>query len=301
MDPKMESKLRMYLAVEKYGDENPITVELAPAFHSAFITFKAKVAEISDTAQQLAELTKGITHDKSEAKKTLCKVAADLAAPILAYAAKTENHTLKEQVNFSYTDLYKAKDDELPKFVKNIHKAGSEHLPKLAKYGITPPVLVLFETAMSTYENIIPDPGNAAVNRKTLRLNLKELFAETDLILKEQMDKFITVLKSSSPGFVSNYKNNRVFLDPAKTDATLKGQIMQKDSGEPIWGATIQLHDTEFKTTTNKSGMFKLKKVPFGNYIGVIAAEDFDPIFNVIVTVKPGEINHLKIELHQKK
>lgn len=301
MDPKMESKLKMYLAVQKYGDENPITVELAPAFHSAFITFKSKVAEISDTAQQLAELTKGITQNKSEAKKTLCKVAADLAAPILAYASKTENHTLKEQVNFSYTDLYKAKDDELPKFVKNIHKAGSEHLPKLAKYGVTPPVLVLFETAINTYENIIPDPGNAAVTRKTLRLNLKELFVETDFILKEQMDKFITVLKSSSPGFVSNYKGCRVFLDPAKINADLKGQIIQKDGGEPVWGAIIQLQNTEFKTVSNKLGKFKLKKVPFGTYTAMIAAEDFDPLSDIGVTLKPGEMTDLRIELHQKK
>jgi len=149
MNAKQEAKLNMFLAVKKYCDDNMTIVNTVLAFATTFTAFKAIITALLSASQQEKAVTSGIVTDKKVSKKTLARLAADIAAPLFAFASGTNNNTLKAQANFSYTALFTTKDAELPGVCQNIHDAALTNLAALATYGITTPLLDALQAAIN--------------------------------------------------------------------------------------------------------------------------------------------------------
>lgn len=297
MNATLESKLDMYRATQNFCDNNMIIVNTVPAFATAFTAFKANVAAIIANAQQEDQVTKGIAVDKKVGKRTLAKLAADIASPIFAYAASVNDNTLKAQVNFSFTDIYEAKDELMPVRCQNIHDAGVVHLVALAPFGITAPLLASLQTAIISYKSKVPTPRNAAADKKTIRLNQQNLFTATDLILKEQMDKTLAGFKAANPDFVNTYKANRVIIDPGKVTTELTGTVSNTVDNSPIKGASILIEETGVSVTTTPQGVYQIKPIVQGTYTITVTRTGFQDSIQSKIKVKLGQVNQLDIAL----
>ena len=175
MNAKQEAKLNMFRATQKHCNDNAAIVAAVPAFATTLTAFNSKVSAIISTAQQEDLVIKGITVDKAVAKKILCQLAADVAAPIFAFASAGANNTLKQEVNFSFSDLLKTKDDILAPRCQNIKDVGTANLAALAPYGLTAASLTALQTTIDGYQAKVPTPRNSAAQKKTIRENLKKL------------------------------------------------------------------------------------------------------------------------------
>ncbi|HRH50388.1 MAG TPA: carboxypeptidase regulatory-like domain-containing protein [Panacibacter sp.] len=297
MNAKLESKLDMYRATQTYCDNNMPIVSTVPAFATAFTAFKANVTALIANAQQEDQVTKGITTDKKVSKKTLAQLGADVAAPIFAYASSINDNTLKAQVNFSFSDLFKAKDELLPVRCQNIHDAGTAHLLALADFGITAPLLASLQTTIIAYKLKVPTPRNAAADKITIRLNQKNLFTATDLILKEQMDKTLAGFKAANPDFVNTYKANRVIIDPGKVTTELTGTVTNSVDSSPIKGASILIEETGVTTTTTPQGKYQIKPISHGTYTIKVTRTGYQDNIQSKINVKLGQVNKLDIAL----
>ena len=71
MNAKQEAKLNMFRSTQKHCNDNAAIVATVPAFATTLTAFNSKVSAIISTAQQEDLVTKGVTVDKAEAKKTL--------------------------------------------------------------------------------------------------------------------------------------------------------------------------------------------------------------------------------------
>jgi hypothetical protein len=205
MNATQEAKLNMFRSTQKHCNDNPTIVDTIPAFKTATGTFNTTIAGIIATVQQEDLVTKGITIDKAEAKKTLCRLAIDIAAPIVAFAAATKNNKLLSEVNFTHSDLIRTKDDQLAPRCKNIYVAAKANEVALKDYGITATTLDILLTTINNYQAKVPDPRNATAQKATIRTNLKNLIKEADDILKLQMDKTVLGFKATHPDFVKTY------------------------------------------------------------------------------------------------
>ena len=297
MNAKQEAKLNMFRATQKHCADNATIVASIPAFQSAVNSLNAKITSIIATAQQEDLVTKGITIDKAEAKKTLCQLAADVAAPIIAYAAATKNNQLLKEVSFTYSDLFKTKDDQLAPRCKNISDAAQANLAALTPYGISAATVTTLQNTIDNYQSKVPDPRNAAAQKVTIRTNLKNLIKEADTVLKLQMDKTIVGLKTTHPDFVSAYKSNRVIIDPSKTGTSIKGQIRSSADKSFIKGATILLVETKVKVTSNEMGEYEIKPIASGQYSLSVTASKYKVTVLNDVTVKQGQANKQDIIL----
>lgn len=94
---------------------------------------------------------------------------------------------------------------------------------------------------------------------------------------------FITVF--SVAGFTQN-------------DATLRGNLYDKNTGEPIIFANVILKDTNLGVTTDIDGFFNLSKVPAGKYILVASYIGYETV-EVTVELEPGDIEYQKISMIQ--
>jgi hypothetical protein len=297
MNATQEAKLNMFRATQKHCNDNPTIVETIKAFQTAAGTFNTTIAGIIATVQQEDLVTKGITVDKAEARKTLCRLAADIAAPIVAYAAATKNNKLLGEVNFTHSDLIRTKDDQLAPRCQNIYDAAKANEGALKDYGITATTLDTLLTTMDNYQAKVPDPRNAVAQKATIRTNLKNLIKEADDILKLQMDKTVLGFKTSHPDFVKTYQANRIIVDPGQSATTLKGVILNSKDNTSVSGATIVVVETGNKASGNEKGIYQIKPIPAGTYTINISAPKYKDKTEKEVTIKQGQNTTLDITL----
>ena len=293
MNATQESKLNMYRATQKHCTDNAAIVATVPAFETSLNALNLKVSAIIAATQQEDLVTKGITVDKSEAKKRLCSLTTDIAAPIFAFASSTSNNQLKQEVNFSYSDLLRTKDDLMAPRCQNIKDLGTANIAALIPFGLTAASLDALQIEIDNYQVKVPTPRNSAAQKKTIRENIKSLIKEADIVLKEQMDKTVVGFKTTNPDFVSTYKANRVIIDPGKSTTTLKGIIQRATDKFPISGASVFVKETGNKATSNSAGTYEIKPMVPGTYTIIISATNFIEVTEPEVLVKQGQTTTL--------
>jgi hypothetical protein len=207
----------MYHAVEFFCNTNIAIINTKPAFAAAFAAFVSKITVLVGSQAIVLNPTLGIAKDKSALKKILCKTASDIASLVFAYANKTNNQTLSQQVNYSFTRLYRKPSISTAVTCKNIYDLANNNLAALEFYGVTVAMLSALQTAISNYSDSVPKPQNAKATKQTANANIKKLIKEVDKILKNEMDKLVVGFKTANPNFVITYFNIRVIIDPAGT------------------------------------------------------------------------------------
>ncbi len=297
MNARQEAKLTMYRATEKHCDDNSTIIAAVPAFQTALINFKAKIATITNTAQLKDTPLTGMVVDKSSFKQTLCEMTADIAGVIFAFASATGNQTLKQEVNFTLYKLLKTRDEQLAPRCQNIHARGLENKAALVDYGITNTKLTDLQTAIDNYAAETPKPRTALSQRKTLTANLRQFFKDTDAILTEQMDKLVSNFKAANPDFVSTYETVRIIIDPATTATQLKGIVTDSTTKNPIKNATVTIVELSKTTKTNFAGAYYFKPVANGTYTVTATATGFQNFQADGVEVKLGVITSLDVGL----
>lgn len=203
-----------------------------------------------------------------------------------------------QEVNFSYSDLFKTKDDQLTPRCQNIHNAATTNIASLAPYGITAATVATLLTTINNYQSKVPDPRNAAAQKATIRINLKNLIKETGTILKLQMDKTAVGFKSANPDFYNTYKVNRIIIDPSKTTTALKGIITSSAGQTFVAGATIAIEGTTSKATTNQFGEYEIKPSPVGTFSITATIVNFNSKTLSGIIIKQGQINKQDISIN---
>ncbi|WP_296145843.1 carboxypeptidase-like regulatory domain-containing protein [uncultured Flavobacterium sp.] len=295
-----ETKLGMYNVVLTSLEARPDLLAEVPALETAITRLRTKVIAIGITGQQEDLIISGVAVDKAMVRKRLAIMGADIATLIFAYAVEINDQLLMKEVNYSATALKKTKDDQLPLRLKNIYDKAMVNLADLEPFGINLQLLASFSDLIDTYKEKVPNPRKAVSAKKNVKLNLKQLFAEADEILKLQVDKRIVALKYSHPGFVAEYRSNRILIDAAKTTTQFKGTVTRKSDGARVANAIVKLDNTIYQTVTDENGVFIIKEIPYGNYTATATSHGLETIAATPIQIKRGQINRIKFTLLPK-
>lgn len=300
MNARQGAKFNMYRAVEYSCEQNAAVIAAAPAFETAFLEFKAKIVEISQTTQQKSKSLTGVRRDKIKLKQTVCNKADEIARLLYVYAVNSKNYQLKAEMDVSAYKLMRLNEIVLGSRCQHVYNRAAQNLANLSDYGITSQSLNELQTAIENYENSVSKPRLAISIRKTLVSNLRQLFKEADEILRERMDKLIVVFKAQNPDFVRTYKFSRTIVDEPTTTTQLKGIVVNKSDQTPIKNAAITIAELAKTVSTDEKGIYKFKPLPHGAYTVRVSAENFTDFETEELEVKMGKINRLNIELRNK-
>lgn len=233
MNARQVAKLLMYQATEKHCDKHADIFAITPAFQTAFNNFKAKIAEINRISQHQEAIWENITANKCNARQTLCQTTSEVAGLIFAFASATSNNALKQEVNYSFTALFKTKDEQLAPRCQEIYDKGIANLSELGNYGITAQTLDNLQTAINNYLECAPKTRVIAEERKAFRTKIETLFDEADTILREQMDKLVVTFREGYFEFVKKYELKRVIISSGLSTSVLETQsklFLKKES-----------------------------------------------------------------------
>ena len=238
MNARQKAKTDMCQVVELVCDENSAILGEVVAFQNAVNNFKQLLAQLLETEQIRNLPTNGITADKLADRTNLCKLAANIAGFIYAYASVTRNETLRAEVSYSHTKFLQMREDQLIATSQNIHTIATEKKSELKDYGITDPKLTDLQTSIDAFKDSMSKPRVAKGQKTTLTANIDEILAQIDEVLINQMDLLIQNYEETHPDFTNRYREARKIKDPATTRTQLKGKVTTIE-GLPIKGATV--------------------------------------------------------------
>ncbi|MDR3244813.1 MAG: hypothetical protein LBT50_00085 [Prevotellaceae bacterium] len=217
MNDRQESKFRMFRTVSEICHNNEQTYAGMPAFVNAVILLDNGINAISLGAQQQSRtVSGGVSEEKSRAGETLALESLKTANALYVYAIDTNNKTLQTNVSLNKSMFYNGHDEASLVLAKNIAAEAHSHAAELLGYGVNAAAIATLDSAVAAFESLIVKPQTTIDERKVYTGNIKQLFAETDSVIYDRLDKLITLFKTSDPDFYALYKNARNIIDTAR-------------------------------------------------------------------------------------
>jgi hypothetical protein len=213
MDARQKARFNMRKAVEQHLDENTVIIAAVPAFPTALGKLKTFNDRIAAAAGLQETPRTGVAKDKQARKDELIQNALKVVKPARAYAAATGDNTLRDEIDYSETDLNRLRDEQLAPRCQVIHDRAAALLEEMNDYGLTQAKLTALQTAIDNYSAETPKTRAARAETSVQTDNLEDLFSESKKVLL-QMDDMIDNFEDDHPDFVAKYKKLREIDEP---------------------------------------------------------------------------------------
>lgn len=287
MTDQQNAKLSMYNVVVSVMDDNTAKVATVPALVTVAANFKTTAEAISNTAEQQATITTGVTPDKNATRESLRNTTVNIAGILYAYAVSVNNIILQGKSKITYSALRDLKDDELGERAQSIHDEANAVIASLPPFGITAAVLASYQTLIDTYEAKSPAPRAAQSQQVALTTQLKDLFKQADSTLKNSMDKLMLNFKTTDPQFFNTYTAAREIIDAGSSTTKAIGTVTTTPGNATVDGAVITVQDQPYTATSNASGAYELLIPVPGTYNLICSHPTFGETIqkNVVITL----------------
>ncbi|MEZ5195256.1 MAG: carboxypeptidase-like regulatory domain-containing protein [Bacteroidales bacterium] len=301
MTGPQENKLSEYQATIAVLDANATIWSEVASVSDIATKVKACVSGIQ-SLRQVQELdTKGITVNKAVVREQLTAITLKLINGLVGFASFTDNYTLLDEVNYTPSELEKARDTIFYDKALLIHGKARTYETELAAYLITPEDILTAETLLAEYLTAIPEKRAAVAVSKTSTYNLKLKFRECDDLLKNKLDKLIKIFQPTYPDFVNQYFTARIIIDLGRRSADQKtiiaGTVTDFETDAPITGALVTIVQTGQTYITAADGLFSVELANPGEYTVQVEKTGYQTFTEGSIQVEKGQEVTLEIDL----
>lgn len=213
MNNAKTNKFSMYKTVQKFGSQEAASFTAVPIIATTFADLNTLIGQVGKAAKQQGAKTKGITLSKAQQKKQMAELAVVVSGTVSAFATKTGNQELKSAMQYTFSEVNKQTDADSATTCDLIYDKALPFLPDLADYGLTTSTLADFRACIDTFEDLIGKRRGSVGTKTAATQDLDELFAQTDTLLKEVLDKLLQPFKSSNPNLYNQYLSARQVID----------------------------------------------------------------------------------------
>lgn len=213
MNKQDENKLVMMKALVSFLKLNKVVWQNSQPFVTAVNDLDNLIADIESTRQSTDIDQTGLVTEKKKRRTNLANRSFEIASQIYAMACQTKDQVLQAKVNFSKSELEGQRDGELASTSKTILGLGRTYLQALIPYGITDAELNMLEELIQAYESSLPTARLSVSERKANNEKLKGLFANSKLLLKDQISRMMVRYQSSNPEFYAGYLSASKVVD----------------------------------------------------------------------------------------
>lgn len=297
MTAYQHSKFRMYHTVSGFLTEHKAVWSGIPGYVAIVEEFSQLLNTISNlTGEKLRNIT-GVTLNTASLKKELCHQALVVSGTLVAIASREKKFEMLESMNFTRSQLEDQPAEMLPGICRLIYTTATGYKAALTAFNITDVALEEFEQMITKYEQHCTAPRKAIIVRKTLGETLKELFAETDQLLKHQLDKVTVFFKKENDSFYHEYRNNRIIVNQGSRSTKVSGKITNSTTGEPLKNVSVTAEGTGLLAHSDADGNYTLKIPKTGPVKMVFEQDGFHPKTINDVELKLGRNTVLAVEM----
>lgn len=291
MTDNQENHYSMQLAVQQVLNDNSAIWTPNTGFAAIKTAYSGKLTQIFTKDQLQIAINTGLAVDKKVLKQFLVDNAAPVAFVTIAHASQINDNDLLNSVNFSRSDLLRLRDDQLAQRCQIIHTKANDHIAALTVLGVNAATLTVLQNAITAYAAKSATPAAAKAAKKANAADLRNLFKETDSMLKLQLDKVMEPYKATHLTFYNAYKAARLIPNLGATHTRFR--ITVKDENDTaITGATaslLQAGVVAYQGVTDAAGQIKITKVKPGTFDLKVEKPNFLPKTETGIVFKAGK------------
>jgi len=266
MTDVQENKLSMFEGAEIVlmdGEHRPIWSPVAK-FAALVPQFQNLITDIHTLAMEQAEIITGYSAEKIETRAKLIGATMKVVHGVRTLAIFTDDTLLEESVNFTYSDLRNSRDNVLTDITGNVYGIAQPLTAGLAEYLVTEADIEIVNSLRTEFLGQIGQPRAAKVRSKNATEELARKFEETDVLLKEKMDRTIMIFKGANPRFVEKYFGAREVIDlgvrhTGQKEGKIWGTVRDSETQMPIDKALVRILATKRQIYTDAEGRYTFK------------------------------------------
>ncbi len=296
MNDRISRKINSYKAIERVEEQFLSTITAIPALSEQFNLFKNSLNTLDIIIDRQTTDYKGYAEQKKVARNALTDKAIVICKTLAAFANKTSNFVLEEEINYSITDLVKAKEADFMDIVHRIAAKADENATALANYGITVSMITELQNSITSFNSLRSKPREAIGIKKVATADLISAIRNTDNILK-MIDKIIVIFKDSLHQFYGEYLSARKIIDIGSRKIMLKGKIKDSATGSLLRNALIELIGTTHSCFSSKRGVYAFKSLKPGNYTIRVSLKNYNSFEQINIPVNAVKTHQLNISL----
>jgi hypothetical protein len=221
MDTKQTNRITMFKTTAAYLDAKHLVWKDLARLATAVTEFKAKIEAI-DGAAQKQEAPTGATDDKAAAREALEEVLFLTCEALGVLAHDTEDHDLSALTSVTMTSLQRFGEEQLSNRATQVLAEANTRKTELATLDVTQANLDELESALTEFNAAKARPRTATANRSAQTQSLPNLIRDVSSLLRNQIDRMVSLLRRKNPDFVAGYESARVIVDRAATHKTKK-------------------------------------------------------------------------------
>jgi len=213
MNKRQNNKLRSYTNITAVLLSNQSIYEVYPVIKIAVENFTAIVDQIKILATHSSIDNTGVTEQKTIIKEKLSTLAGELAASGSAFAVDLNNKEMEAALDFSYSDIRYARDNDTISITSAIYNELAEHNGKLADYLVTDEDKSALKKLIDDFEVVSQNKGLQHSQNVSDTKQLCLLFKDADALLTQKLDRLLMRLRRKAPSFYNAYLNARNIQD----------------------------------------------------------------------------------------
>lgn len=303
MKNSQKNKLDMLLAMQAICNSNMAVLLLLPQFDQWFQALGNVVKEIKRLSE-LQELDyKGKTETKNAKKVILIDKTMEVVRRTVAYAMVNDLYELKQEVDYTESDLLRSADTELRTLGQVVNERATNVLPELATYGVTQAMLDDQQEAIDDYFKEITKPREGIISRKNATTALKEEFRKADDIVYNKLDKLVAMLMTFNPEVYKSYMNARIIVDLGRGRSnghySIQGKAIDFETGLPKGGVKVSIVGTTQVIMTDIDGLFTLPVNGIGVYQVLAELAEHKSVIEEVTVMEGNGQDEMVIEMER--
>jgi hypothetical protein len=221
MDTYQTNRVTMFKTVAAYLDGNTSVWNAIAPLQTAVADLKDKLSAIDNSAQKQDTPT-GAVDDKAAAREALEDVLFLTCEALGVLGHGSDDHDLIAFTSVSTSTLKRFGEEQLSNRATQVLASARARETELTTLNVTKANIDELEHALSEFNSAKARPRTATANRSAQTQSLPNLIRETSSLLRNQIDRMVSLLRRANPNFVAGYQSARVIVDRAATHTTKK-------------------------------------------------------------------------------
>ena len=210
MTKQQNNKRTMFESVLSLIETNNTSASSFPGITESVGTFRGLMQEIHNKTVVVQQVAVGKAIAKQEAREALIALLVPVQAGLFAYARKQGDGGLKAKVGTAPSQFRGMRATVLASAAEGILKLAKENAENLDIHGATAEMLAALEGAVQAFTQAIGEREASVAARVAGRTGLKDLFAEIDAVLGQEIDRYLEFIRQNDPDFYASYFEARV-------------------------------------------------------------------------------------------
>jgi len=216
MEVKLTNRVTMIKTTSSYmAEQHDVWSTMVP-LQTAMTELDAKIAEI-DAAAQKHETPHGATADKADARDALEDATFLMCEALGVLAHGTGDNDLVALTRVTRTLLDRMGVEELSNRATAVLAQANARRAELVTYQVTQANIDELSAALTEFNQAKAGPRTATAERAVLTESLPKLINEANDILKNRIDRMVSLFSRTNPRFVAGYESARVIVDRVAT------------------------------------------------------------------------------------